>query len=109
MSGRLQYRSNAASMWLPRLSNVYKLPQSHCGSAKQEGVCTCSQVTVNGLLDNPARILSSFQVCSSWVHVVDAILWPSANATLDSIPDPAPGGKFAVGQQQSFPTADNLW
>ncbi|KAK9905638.1 hypothetical protein WJX75_003659 [Coccomyxa subellipsoidea] len=68
-----------------------------------------SEVTVAGLLDNPARIVSSFQVCASWVHVVDAILWPASSPDPASIPDPAAGGSFPAGQPQTLPTAQSLW
>lgn len=67
------------------------------------------QVTVAGLLDNPARIVSSFQVCASWVHVVDAILWPASSPDPASIPDPAAGGSFPAGQPQTLSTAQSLW
>ncbi|CAL8471975.1 g11517 [Coccomyxa elongata] len=68
-----------------------------------------SEVMVAGLLDNPARIVSSFQVCTSWVHVVDAILWPASSPDPAAIPDPAAGGSFPAGQPQILPTAQLLW
>lgn len=67
------------------------------------------QVMVAGLLDNTARIVSSFQVCTSWVHVVDAILWPASSPDPAAIPDPAAGGSFPAGQPQTLPTAQLLW
>lgn len=72
-------------------------------------VCDLLQVVVTGLLDNPARIVGSFQVCSTWVHVVDAVLWPSASTDPAGIPDPAAGGSFPADQPQNLPTAQSLW
>ena len=58
--------------------------------------------------------MASFQVCTSWVHVVDAVLWPASTADASAVPDPTPGGTYPAGQQQSppaapLPTAAALW
>ena len=73
-----------------------------------------AQTIVTGLLEDDAHIVASFQVCTSWVHVVDAVLWPASTADASAVPDPTPGGTYPAGQQQSpqqppLPTAAALW
>lgn len=67
------------------------------------------QVIVTGLLNNPAKIVNSFQVCSSWVHILDAVPWPGTYPSQNALPDPAVGGRFPNGQPQQYPTARSLW
>ena len=67
------------------------------------------QIVVNGVLNNPARIINSYQVCSSWVHVLDAVPWPGASPSQNAIPDPTLGGRFPNGQRHNYPTARTLW
>lgn len=66
-------------------------------------------MTVNGVLNNPARVIISYHVCSSWVHVLDAVPWPGITPNQSSIPDPTVGGRFPPGQPQQYPTAKTLW
>ena len=73
-----------------------------------------AQVLVTGLLEDDAHIVGSFQVCTSWVHVVDAVLWPASAADSSAVPDPTPGGVYPADHQQSpqqppYPTAAALW
>ena len=67
------------------------------------------QIMVSGVLDNPARIINSYQVCSSWVHILDAVPWPGTSPSQNAIPDPTLGGKFPDGQRRNYPTARTLW
>lgn len=67
------------------------------------------QIMVRGVLDNPARIINSYQVCSSWVHILDAVPWPGTSPSQTAIPDPTLGGRFPDGQRHSYPTARTLW
>lgn len=69
----------------------------------------CAQVAVHSLLPDSAHIAASFQVCSTWVHVVDAVLWPAATPDPSALPDPVRGGSYPAGQQQQLPTAATLW
>ena len=70
----------------------------------------CMQVVViSGVLTNPAKIINSFQVCTSWVHVLDAVPWPGTYPSQNAIPDPTLGGRFPQGQQQQYPSARSLW
>ena len=61
------------------------------------------------LLGSRARILASYPVCSTWVHVVDALLWPSASTAVDDVPDPAIGGVFRDPLAAVLPNASTIW
>ena len=67
------------------------------------------QALVGDLLGSRARILASYPVCSTWVHVVDALLWPAASTAVDDVPDPAIGGVFRDPLAAVLPNASTIW
>ena len=84
---------------------------AHCAAHL---VVVRAQTTVTGLLEDDAHLVASFQVCTSWVHVVDALIWPASTADAGAVPDPTPGGRYPADQQQPpqqspYPTAAALW
>ncbi|KAK9836929.1 hypothetical protein WJX81_000389 [Elliptochloris bilobata] len=67
------------------------------------------QALVGDLLGSRARILASYSVCSTWVHVVDALLWPAASTDANDVPDPAIGGVFRDPLAAVLPNASQIW
>lgn len=70
---------------------------------------TGKQALVKDMLGSSARILASYSVCSTMVHVVDALLWPAASTAVADVPDPAIGGVFRDPLAAVLPNASQIW
>jgi len=68
-----------------------------------------AQALVGDLLGSRARILASYGVCSTVVHVVDALLWPASTQDVADVPDPAPGGAFSKPLAAVLPNASQIF
>ena len=48
-------------------------------------------------------VLASYQVCASWLHVIEQYLVPAASFNVTKIPDPVPGGHYSSEQNSTVP------
>ena len=77
-----------------------------CGMTLTEGALRL-QIMVNGVLDNSARIINSYQVCSSWVHILDAVPWPGTTPSQNAIPRPHPRRQIPRWPAAQLPHCQN--
>jgi len=100
---------------------VWGVPVAYpsCGACAPRGTCAAparhrpprarAQALVGDLLGSRARILASYAVCSTVVHVVDALLWPASTQDVADVPDPAPGGAFSKPLDAVLPNASQIF